>query len=692
MLGTRQPTLAAKSTPSAAVGVAGLRGLNDGQVPAAAAGGGRGGGRGAGPARRRPPTRPCSRGPASRGETQWVQYTFPDREEISRSRSSGSAAGSAAAPARPPRRESWRVLYQDGSEWKPVTRRAPYGVEANTFSTRRVRAGARRWRCGSRRRWRRTRPSASPSGASAPTRTLVAVDRPDGARRRSRSHGDALEWTITLANDGTRPVEIGDLAVPFNFAERTGARGDIYTRKLLRHSFVAGHGSWIYWQRSNGDGPYLVMTPSGADEVRVSRTATAPAPASARSRRTSTPRPRPRRRPRPAASWRLPVTSLTLAPKGAAGLERDLHVPVPVGARFRRRPRRAARRGQVRHHGRARAWWCRPICRRCSRCARRTTIAAIEAEHPARDADRARSARSADGTRVYRVRFSRLGENMLRGPLRQRASGRTLEFFVTEPLETVIQKRAAFLVSHAPAQGSRQVVRRRLQRLGSEERDPAQPRRSRRPVGLADRRQRRCRQRAAGVHRVEERVPAGPDRDREPRALHQQVPLGRHADDGQGEVSLRHLRHPELQANRESADEGRNGRAHVWRIYDYPHIVMLYHRMYQIAKFYPDKIKHLDARDVPRARLSHRGRLLDRADGGREVVGRRRRHDERGVHPRADRDARARGQEPTGRARCAATGKARSIASSTGRRTCTARSSRSTRPASSRPARLRSTR
>ena len=52
---------------------------------------------------------------------------------------------------------------------------------------------------------------------------------------------------------------------------------------------------------------------------------------------------------------------------------------------------------------------------------------------------------------------------------------------------------------------------------------------------------------------------------------------------------------PNFRANRESADEGRNGRAHVWRIYDYPHIVMLYHRMYQIAKFYPDKVKHLDA-------------------------------------------------------------------------------------------------
>ena len=68
---------------------------------------------------------------------------------------------------------------------------------------------------------------------------------------------------VTLANDDARRIEIGDLAVPFNFAERTGARGDIYTRKLLRHAFIAGHGSWIYWQRSNGEGPYLVMTPGG---------------------------------------------------------------------------------------------------------------------------------------------------------------------------------------------------------------------------------------------------------------------------------------------------------------------------------------------------------------------------------------------------------------------------------------------
>lgn len=52
---------------------------------------------------------------------------------------------------------------------------------------------------------------------------------------------------------------------------------------------------------------------------------------------------------------------------------------------------------------------------------------------------------------------------------------------------------------------------------------------------------------------------------------------------------------PNFMANRASADPGRNGQAHVWRIYDYPHIVMLYYRMYHIAKFYPAMTKYLDA-------------------------------------------------------------------------------------------------
>ena len=48
---------------------------------------------------------------------------------------------------------------------------------------------------------------------------------------------------------------------------------------------------------------------------------------------------------------------------------------------------------------------------------------------------------------MYQVQFSRLGENELTV---QYGNGQTmyLEFFVTEPLETLIKKRAAYLVSN----------------------------------------------------------------------------------------------------------------------------------------------------------------------------------------------------------------------------------------------------
>src|SRR5262249_14686785 len=73
----------------------------------------------------------------------------------------------------------------------------------------------------------------------------------------------------------------------------------------------------------------------------------------------------------------------------------------------------------------------------------KNTIAAIEAEHPATTKIESLGTKTTD-TRVYRVRFSRLGENTLRIKYGD-GLWSTLEFFVTEPLETVIQKRAAFL-------------------------------------------------------------------------------------------------------------------------------------------------------------------------------------------------------------------------------------------------------
>src|SRR5262249_53483166 len=141
--------------------------------------------------------------------------------------------------------QSWRLLYQDSGAWRDVTARGPYGRRTNTFTPLEfapVKTMALRievvlapdappalaeWRVG-------------PESELAPPADL-------SVKETFRLDADVLEWSVALTNPGPRHVEIGDLTVPFNLAERTGARGDIYTKKLLRHALVAGHGSWVYW-------------------------------------------------------------------------------------------------------------------------------------------------------------------------------------------------------------------------------------------------------------------------------------------------------------------------------------------------------------------------------------------------------------------------------------------------------------
>jgi hypothetical protein len=45
---------------------------------------------------------------------------------------------------------------------------------------------------------------------------------------------------------------------------------------------------------------------------------------------------------------------------------------------------------------------------------------------------------------------------------------------------------------------------------------------------------------------------------------------------------------PDWQQNRTSDNTGARGRLHIWRIYDYPHIFMMYYNMYRVSKNYKD--------------------------------------------------------------------------------------------------------
>lgn len=584
VLATTLPALASTASPSAERGVGGLRGLNDGLVPSSAA---RAGGAPVGQGGPMPtavplftwttdPNEPGTGGLGTPGRTRWVQYTFPVEVEVSRVE---------VFWVEPP--ESWRLLYQDDRQWKAVMPRGAYGRDAGTFTTLefapvrtialRIEVAMPPDRRVSLAEWR-----VGPEPPRAPPADLRVTGR-------FTLEADALVWAITLANEGPRLVEVGDVAVPLDFAERVRSPADIYTKKLIRHAFVAGHGSWVYWQRSNGEGPFLLMLPSGEATLEYfdssgalggyrpgvftaflhARAASASAVAAG-------------------GGWRLPVSGLRLPPGGSktytfhfrwaddAGAVREALVAagkvdvavVPGMVVPADLPALIALRTSQPIHG-------------------------VDAEHPAETA--VRRLEGPGGTAaVYEVRFARLGENMLTvryGDDRWL----TLEFFVTEPFETLIRKRAAFLVSHHQhTDPSRWYVgaygdwdQRNEVRRGPEDRDGLSS-------WLTDANDDAGNARPAFIASKNVFFPER----REIESL--ELYIRRYLWGGmqmteQEEYPYAIYGVPNWMANRSSADPGRAGRAHVWRIYDYPHIILLYYRMYQIATFYPDLVSHLDA-------------------------------------------------------------------------------------------------
>jgi hypothetical protein len=562
-LGAAVPPISARATGSAVQGVGGIRALNDGLVPLPRTGGGRGGGAGTAGLASDVPVFAWNR---SRGPTQWVQYTFPGEETLDRIDVFWTV---------PPR--AWRVLYEVDGEWREVDATGPYSITADTLTpvafapvktmALRIEVTLGDGAAPALAEWR-----VGPPPALAPPSDLH-VDETFAA------DGDALVWTIALSNIGTRAAEIGDLGIPFNFAERAGARGDIYTKKLLRHALVNGHGSWVYWQRSNAVGPYLLMTPEGQakfeyyDSAGGVFTPYVHAKAAVASARAA------------GGTWRLPTSTLRLEPRAR----------VAYTFRFQWVQDAAAVRDALYAAGKFDTAIVPGMVVPSdlpAMIALRSTHrdVRIVAEHPS--STRIEGVPQRPG--VYRVSFSTPGENLLTISY-GRGEWSTLEFFVTEPLETVIRKRAAFLVRHQqhsdPAKWyygaygdwdqKNEILRNPEDRDGLSTwlTDADDDAGNARPAFLASKNvYLPDRAEIASLETYIRRYLWGgmqmTDSERYPYAIYGV---------------------PNFKANRASPDEGRNGRAHVWRIYDYPHIVMLYFRMYQIAKFYPAMVSDLDA-------------------------------------------------------------------------------------------------
>lgn len=421
--------------------------------------------------------------------------------------------------------------------------------------------------------------------------------------------GDVLLWSLTLHNQTHRSLEIGDIGLPLLFNTMYARDPEItYQKRVIRHSYIAGDNSFIFWTRANGVGPYLLMTPrrgthleffeptvagnhaDSTDPVFYPRNAweglyTVYILAAAEGRDFET-----------QGTWRQPLTSKVLAPYGQTDSS------VTYAFEFRWAPNYRAIRAILYQNEMIDVEVAPGMVIPSDLSAlvalhTREPIRAVTPEYPAQTEVTALPSRQKD-TSIYRVRFHRLGENEIGISF---GDGRKtlLEYDSIEPLETVIRKRASFLVDHQQVHDpskwydgefSLWDMRARVLRTPDDRGglDPYM-------VGGSDDPD-LCK--APYVAAVNE---AFPD-DRQIAAVEYYLKhfvwgkLQRTADEEPFPFGI--YGSPSWYVNRFSETgygSGGNGREHMWRTFDYTHMIQLYYEMYRIAKLYPQRVHYLDA-------------------------------------------------------------------------------------------------
>src|SRR2546430_7305728 len=100
-----------------------------------------------------------------------------------------------------------------------------------------------------------------PSSNTAPAATRATPTPVLALHLRYIIEESSVVWTLTIQNLGNGPRQIEDLAIPLPIAAFAPRGNNQPVITILKHSFVSGYNSYMFWMRSNNVGPYLVLTP-----------------------------------------------------------------------------------------------------------------------------------------------------------------------------------------------------------------------------------------------------------------------------------------------------------------------------------------------------------------------------------------------------------------------------------------------
>ncbi len=521
--------------------------------------------------------------PDKKDTEEWVQYTFHEPQQVSSAEVYWMRRTGEDAIKLP---LSWRIQYKDGEQWKDVTASGSYQVEPDRFNhvdfspvtTTAIRllaklapdtsAGIFEWRLN----------TSEGKHAEAVSDIL--------ASETFQMQGNEMVWTINVQNQTDHEIELGDVGIPLPFnTQYVWDKTETYTKRLIRQSFIGGGGSFIFWMRTNAEGPYLVMVPEKGTQFEYfdqedERIFTAFVHSSASRAELEA----------KGGKWRLPVTKRTLAAtakpgdsekytlkfhwaKDYAGVRDALYqengfdvnvvpgmtVPTNLSAKFSLRTL--------------------------------NRIRSVSVEYPNQTSLKSLGERGKD-VHVYEVKFSRLGENMLK--VNYGADQYlTLEFFVTEPLETLIKKRASFLMTHEQWDDSK----RWYNGLYSQWDMKHQMLRSPDDLDGLQSYAVACDDPALGKapYLASKNVffPDQKEIDSIENYIRHYVWGGLQQTDKEPyPYSIYGI--PNWKVNRESEFDNERGKKHIWRIYDYPHVILLYYEMYLVAKNNPEMVHYLN--------------------------------------------------------------------------------------------------
>lgn len=383
---------------------------------------------------------------------------------------------------------------------------------------------------------------------------------------------------ILIKNSSESNVEIGDLSIPFpmNSSFHWGSNA---SEKVLRHSFISGHGSYIFWERCDGTAPYLLMTPKDNTKLEYFNTFKSSFKDMEVYEAYICSSVEGKKALEKGTKWRQENTSEIILPgkskeysfkyQWASGYENvrelivkeglidvqvvpGMTVPTDLEAMF---------------YVKSKVQIDNIFCEY-----KETELTFVEAK---------------ENMKIYKVKFNTLGENYIKISF-DKVKSMILEFFVTEPLEALINKRGAFIAKHQHRDSSKwyngllaEWSMKKKAMLGPDNYDDIKGWRIyevtcddpglSKPAFLA------CKN---SEFPVQEEV----------EALDYYIKnfvWGGLQRTEEEEYSYGIYGIPDWKVNRESSDEGVRGKLHIWRIYDYPHIVMMYWHMYLITKQYP---------------------------------------------------------------------------------------------------------